>query len=420
NLKAVAVRGRQPPPVASPERVKALRQWVLDNMANKKLLASFHDYGTGAAMAGFEKSGNLPVRNFRDGLFPQVTQTDARTLRDTMGVGMDGCFACPVRCKKRVSSPEPYPVDAAYGGPEYETLAVLGANCGVDNLKAIARGNQLCGANGLDTISTGSVIAWAMECFERGLLTTRDTGGLKLEFGNGESMLALIELIARREGIGDRLAEGTARAARQLGPEALALTVQVKGLDAGMHDPRFKPGLGLGYMVNPHGADHCCNLHDTDYVIEGQVAELKPLGILEPLPREDIGPAKVALFKAIQAKYAVLDCLVVCRFLSYSFQQIAEIIGAVTGWDTSPAEQQRVAERVLTVARLFNLREGFTAADDELPPRFYQPKTDGALADKALDPEKMRQARRYYYTLMGWDADTGVPTPEKRAELGLG
>ena len=146
---------------------------------------------------------------------------------------------------------------------------------------------------------------------------------------------------------------------------------------------------------------------------------MRPLGILEPFSLDDIGPRKVALFKIIQLKRIVFDLLVVCWYLPYTFEQVTRIVAAVTGWDNSVMEQMRVAERILTIARLFNIREGFTAADDRLPRRFFQPKTDGFLADKPLDPQKLERAKSYYYTLIGWDASTGVPTPEKLEELNI-
>lgn len=417
NLKAIAVRGRKAPAVADPERVSELRQWLLNNM---KLMTTFSEFGTGEGMPGFEAAGNLPVRNFRDGLFPEVTQIDAKAVRDTIRVGMEGCFACPVRCKKIVQVKGPYHVDPAYGGPEYETLAALGSNCGVSNLKAIAKGNELCGAYSLDTISVGATIAFAMECFENGLITTKDTGGMDLRFGNEVAMLKMIELIARRQGIGDLLAEGTLRAARTIGKGAERFLVQVKGLEAGMHEPRAKLGLGLGFMVNPHGADHCCNLHDPMYASEKQIGEMKPLGILQPPPLDEIGPEKAALFRLVQMKRILCDSLVLCQFLPYSFEQLARVTAGVTGWDTGIAELLKATERTLTLTRMFNIREGFKASDDKLPQRFFEPKTDGILSQKRLDPAKYEEAKRHYYTLMGWDSQTGVPTAGKLKELGLG
>ncbi len=418
NLKAIAVRGHRPPRIANSGPVRELRKWLADNM---HLVSDFHEFGTGAVTEASEAMGNLPVRNFRDGLFPGVEKIGARAVKDTIRIGMDACFACTVRCKKIVQVKNPYSVDPAYGGPEYEALASLGSDCGIDNLKAIAKGSELCNAYSLDTISAGAVIAFAMECFENGLLNRKDTGGIDLKFGSEEAMLKAVELIARREGIGELLAEGVTRAARKIGKGAPEFAIQVKGLEAGMHEPRVKPGLGLGFMVNPHGADHCCNLHDTLYVNDSnwRVKELKPLGITGALPSDDIGPRKVALFRLVQLKMILFDSLLICQFLPYTYAQFNDILAAVTGWDIGAAELPKIAERTLTMTRLFNLREGLTAADDVLPQRFFQPKTDGVLADKPLGPAKMEEARKCYYALMGWDERTGTPEPEKLAELDI-
>lgn len=416
NFKALAVRGHRLPDIKNRERLTELRKWVLANMA---LVASFHEFGTGAAMHGFMTSGNLPVRNFRDGLFPEVTKIDPAAVRDTIRVKMDACFGCPVRCKKMVEVKEPYSVDPAYGGPEYETLASIGSNCGIDDLKAIAKGNELCAAYSLDTISTGAVISFAMECFENGLLNTKDTDGIELKFGNAKAMLEIIELIAHRKGIGNILAEGTLRASQKIGKGSIQYAMQVKGLEPGMHEPRAKPGLGLGFMVNPHGADHCCNLHDTAYINDIQLGEMKAMGIEETVPLYTMNPSKVALFRLVQLKRIIFDSLVICQFLPYSFEQVASATAAVTGWDTGVNEQLKVAERILTMQRLFNIREGFTDKDDTLPDRFFSPKTDGELSDKPLNRTQMEKAKRYYYVLMGWNAETGIPIPEKMEELGI-
>ena len=412
NLKAIAVRGHKLPKIADPERVNEIRQQVL--AYPQEGLSAFGTGGPGMMM--YESVGNLPVRNFRDGLFPEVNQIHGGVIKDTIRVGMEGCFACPVRCKKVVQFEEPYRVDAAYGGPEYETLAALGSNCGIGNLKAIAKGNERCNAYSLDTISTGGVIAFAMECFEKGLLSTKDTDGIELRFGNDEAMLKVIELIAQRQGIGNLLAEGTARLAKKIGKGSEAFAMQVKGLEAGMHEPRLSAGFGCSYMVNPYGADHCGSLPDFIALSEPMVRDLHHLGIVEPQPSDDIGPRKVAFLRLVQFKNIIEDCLVVCTFLPYSLDKQAVLVAAATGYTTGAAGLLRVAERVLTVARLFNIREGFSTAADVLPERFFQPKTDGALADKCLDRAKLEKARSYYYTLMGWDAK-GVPLSEKVEEL---
>ncbi|MBW2063679.1 MAG: aldehyde ferredoxin oxidoreductase family protein [Deltaproteobacteria bacterium] len=420
NLKAVAVRGNSVPEVADAEGIRQLGGWLKNNL---ELVKSFSEFGTGGPMPRFEKLGNLPVRNYRDSGFPAVDKISAITLKETIRVGMDSCFACPVRCKKTVEIKDgPYQVDRSYGGPEYETLAALGSACGIDNLKAIARGNQLCNANSLDTISTGMAIAFAMECFENGLLTKEQAGGLELKFGNADAMLKVIELIARRQGIGDLLAEGSARAAERIGKDAKALAMQVKKQEIPMHEPRLSKALGLGYMVNPHGADHMDSMIDIFYSSFGQQAfvtipDALPLG-LDPAPLDDIGPRKVALFKVLQSKRIICDSLVLCHFLPYSYTQLSGLLSAVTGWETTVMEQVRVSERILTMCRMFNVREGLTEQDDQLPARFFQPTRNGPLADKALNAADMERAKRYYYRLMGWD-DKGVPIPERLEELGI-
>jgi aldehyde:ferredoxin oxidoreductase len=230
-------------------------------------------------------------------------------------------------------------------------------------------------------------------------------------------MLKTVDLIAHRKGIGALLAEGSLRAARQIGQGAEDFVVHVKGLEPGMHEPRIQPGFGLGFMVNPHGADHCCNMMDTEYIDPDSLDNLRPLGILELLPADEISPRKVALLKAIQLNQIINDSLVICQFLPYSFTQLAGITSAVCGWDTDIAEQMRVAERILTVMRLFNIRNGFTEKEDVLPRRFYQPKTDGVLSATALNSTEQEKAKHDYYTLMGWDSDNGIPLPERVEQL---
>ena len=206
--------------------------------------------------------------------------------------------------------------------------------------------------------------------------------------------------------------------AQKIGKGAEKFSMDVKGVGIPMHEPRLKHALGVGYMINPHGADHMCNMHDTFVSFEGRsLEELQPLlGMIEPLPTDDVGPLKIALLRVFQLSRIVRDCLLLCIFVPYSHVQVAEITAAVTGWDTGMMELIRVGERIMTMLRLINIREGLTAEDDKLPDRFFQSKS-GALEGKYLDCEKMEKAKRYYYTLMGWDSETGVPTKEKIEEL---
>jgi len=405
NLKAIAVRGHRLPKVNNSGRVKEIRQQMLANPSRMS------EMGTGGPeMMMMEQFGALPVRNHRDGLFPEVNQIHGGVIKETVRIGMEGCFACPVRCKKVVQFEEPYSVDAVYGGPEYEALGALGSNCGVSNLKAICKGNERCNAYSLDVISTGVVIAFAMECFEKGLLTTKDTDGIELRFGDAEAMLEVIELIARRQGFGNLLAEGTARIAKKIGQDSEKFAMNVKGLESAMPDPRTELNMGIGYMVNSHGADHC----SSGWI--GGIRGLDQFGMIEPVP-DDTSLKRLSLFKLTHCLLMLRDIMVMCSFAIPDYDTIIDLMRAVTGWNTGWVELLKVSERILTVMRLFNIREGFTAADDTLPERFVNQKTDGVLATQEVpDREKMEQAKSYYYTAMGWDAN-GVPLPEKLEEL---
>ena len=405
NLKAVAVRGHKLPKVFDSEKITAIRK---EMVARKSPLS---EYGTGGPeMPLMVESGNLPVRNFRDGYF-QAEKITGGVIKDTIRIGMEGCYGCPIRCKKVVQFDEPYPCDPMYGGPEYETLASFGSNCGVDDIKAICKGNELCNANSLDTISTGGCIAFAMECFERGLLTEKDTGGIDLRWGNADAMLQVIDMIAKREGIGDMLADGTYRLSQKIGQDSGDFAMQTKGLEAGMHEPRLRLPLGFGWIVGPTGADHMFSIMDANN--DFMIGSLKPLGILQAVPQDELGPKRVPIMKASQCQAVFTDSLCTCMMAGVNTNAV---LPAVTGWDMSTAEQLMVGERILTTARAFNMKQGLTEADDRLPERYYQGKTDGALMDKPLDKEKMEKARKYYYVLMGWDAH-GVPLPEKLEEL---
>jgi aldehyde:ferredoxin oxidoreductase len=422
NLKCIAVKGKTAPQAAEPEKFRELARWMNNNYMNFASAKGFHDLGTGAGMVSGNAIGNLPVRNWADGQFDDAAMIQADTLRDTYRVGMEACPGCQIRCKKLVElENESYKVDRRNGGPEYETLAAFGSMLGINDLAAICRANELCSLNALDTISLGSTIAFAMECFEKGILTLEDTGGMELRFGDAAAMLKLIDLIVHRQGIGDILADGSRKAAQRIGRGAADLAMQVKGVEVGMHDPRLKQGLGLLYTIAAHGADHMTGMHDTLFAQEGRGMEaVRGLDSLEPLPANDLSTAKVDRAKSQHLLRNFSDSLVTCHFVPWTLRQQVDMIRDLTGWDYTDFEAMRQGERVATMSRVFNLREGLTAADDQLPKRFFAPAPRGALKDTAIDSVAMDKAKRTFYVLMGWDPITGVPTPEKLEELGIG
>ncbi|MBI4288111.1 MAG: aldehyde ferredoxin oxidoreductase family protein [Chloroflexi bacterium] len=418
NLKAIAVRGRNRLAVAEPKTVSDLGRWLRDNVMS--LAKPMYDQGTSRLVTGLNKSGGLPTRNFQTSYFEGAAKISGEAMRNSILVGRHSCYACPVRCKRVVEVKGPtYHVSPDYGGPEYETIAALGSDCGVDDLAAIAKGSELCNAYGMDTISAGATIAFAMECFENGLLTDGDTGGTQLRFGNAAGMVEMVEKIAQRKGLGNLLAEGSARAARKIGQGAERFAMHVKGQEAPMHEPRLKQGLGLGYALSPTGADHCHNLHDIYYTSKGPGLEnFKALGITQPLPASDLSPAKVRMLLYNSQWMWTLNSLAYCLFVPLNYGQVTELLRGATGWNASLWEMMKVGDRVRTMARWFNVREGLADSDDVLPDRFFTPPASGPLASTSIDKAKLDAARATYYAMTGWD-DKGKPRPEKLAELAL-
>jgi aldehyde:ferredoxin oxidoreductase len=389
-LKAIAVRGKTPVKIADQPGLLSIAKWVSGTMDEKH--RAFHEFGTGAAMQGKSLEGGMPVLNYRLGSADTIAKVDAIAVRDQVRVRMGACYACSVRCKKVVHieqredrareladslykgrarvAVDPlgrYSVDPRYGGPEYESLASLGVNLGLDDLIAICKSNEMCNYLAMDTVSLGATLAWAMECFEKGILTLEDTGGVPLRFHDADGVIKLVEMIAYRQGIGDLLAEGSQRAAERLGRGSEVFLTTVKGMEMAMHDPRHMPVMRASYLLAPTGGDH-----------------MRQSGNRNGL-RNQIG---------------------LCHFLAYEDDQSLAILKAVTGWDITPEEMVTTAHRGLTLARLFNLREGFTRADDRLPARFSEPLPK----HPGFPREAQEKVVTDYYVELGWDPATGVPT----------
>jgi len=423
-LKAIAVRGTQPLPLADADRIRALAREMARAVNAGEEAEDLHQWGTGGDLTDMIHTGNLPTRNFRDGDFVSGAEAlSSQTYMPIWGQGMEGCWACAVRCKKVFKAEEPYKVDPDYGGPEYETVGALGSCCGVDDAVAVSRANELCNAYSLDTIGTGVHIAFAMEAYERGLLTPEQADGLDLRFGNAAAMLAAVEALGRRTpGLGELLSANLPEIAARLGGDAWRFAVHAKGQDYPMHEPRFKRALAIGYAVSPTGADHCHSLHDSDlYKVEENGMRprdtLTSLGVITPMALESLGPEKVRAAMYHTLEQTALNCMMLCLFVPWTTEQKVAIMRAATGWDVSEFELMKVGERAYTLARVFNAREGFTADDDRLAERSYGPTRNGALSDGGIDREELQEAVHTFYGMMGWDEATGVPTAAKLHEL---
>jgi len=417
-LKAIAVRGSGRVELADRGRVLQAAGHVRDL---RERWAWFREHGTGGALRFIDEEGALPTRNFQAASFEGALKITGERLTETMLVGRGTCYACPIQCKRKIQVSGRYLVDPAYGGPEYETLASLGACCGIDDLEAIAYANQLCNAYGLDTISTGLTIAWAMECFERGQLTEGDSDGLTLRFGNAEAMTTLVEQIARRQGFGHLLAEGSLRAARQIGRGTEKYAMQIKGQEIPpSYDPRTRFALGLGYATSPTGADHMHSFKDHYSASESRIHGLRSWGILEPVAMDSLRPEKVRIAKYYVAWHVFTNCLGMCMFLPYRDEQLRNIVRGVTGWNSTVFELMKVGERALAMARAFNYREGFRPRDDAAHWRFSTPIEAGPTQGAKVPAEDLVTALELYYEMCGWDRKTGAPTAAKLHELGIG
>jgi aldehyde:ferredoxin oxidoreductase len=421
NLKAIVTRGRERVTTADKEVARSILQWFRD--AYDREADQLHRHGTAGGLSSLNLDGTLPTHNFQDGFFGMAHDINGQTMSKTILSNRGTCYACAVACKREVEIPE-RDVLPKYGGPEYETIAANGSLCGVGDLNVIAEASQWINRYVLDSISTGATVAFAMECYEKGILTRRDTDGIDLTWGNSDALIQMIHKIAHREGIGDLLADGVKRAAARLGRGAEQFALHVKGQELPMHEPRGKYGVALAYAISPTGADHKEAPHDPGYEGFGNFEhEFSQLGLLEPVDRMDFGPQKVRAFFYTQMVWSLYNCVGMCTFVgvptgALALNRLRDYVNAATGWDMSLFEMLKVGERANMMARLFNQREGFTAADDTLPARLFEPLRNGPLAGRALNREEFKRALQLYYQMVGWD-DRGVPTAGRLAELGL-
>jgi aldehyde:ferredoxin oxidoreductase len=388
-LKAVAVAGSRRVEVADPDAVVAAAR-DLSQRSFGPATAKYRELGTVANLLTFNRLAALPTRNFRQGTFEGAAALSGEELSAAHRVARRSCAACTIGCEH---------IYAAPGGDvrlEYETLFALGPLCGVSDRTAILEAARLCDRLGIDTISAGASIAFAMECAERGLLA--EPG---LCFGNADALLVLLERIARREGLGDLLAEGTRRAAAALGGDAPDFAPHVKGLEMPGYEPRALQTMALGLAVGSRGADHNrSGAYEVDFSARAD--------------RLHGSPAAARLAVETEDRAALLDSLILCKFLRGVFTDLfadgADLLARVTGWDVTADELRTTAARIVTAKKLYNVREGWTAAEDTLPRRFLsEGLPDGASAGATLPRERLQEMIRAYYAARGWDAQGRVP-----------
>jgi len=441
NLKAVVVRGAKKPTLADPKALTTLNREGPKLMPDNADMAGLGKYGTASVVLPQHSMGTLPTYNYNAGQFSEAEELSGEKMYDTIlkGVpegkqdkqGRDTCYSCVVRCKRVVEIKEgPYQVDEKYGGPEYETLGTFGSYCGIKDQAAVSLANQICNEHGVDTIACGATIAFAMECYEKGILTKADTGGLELKFGNTEAMLeTLQQIVTASTNLGRLLGQGSERAAQALGRGADECLITFKGGEAPAHMPQAKRSLSLIYMVNPFGADHQSSEHD--WMIEDGIASdlymsrLSLLGMTEKLEPMSLGPEKVKFAYLTEVFYSLLDSLELCQFVwgpgwtLYGPAETVELVRSVTGWDVTLDELMAVGMRRLNLMRTFNAREGLDRKADKMPKKFFKAlQGEGPTAGIALKPEDMEAALDEYYRLAEWTND-GRPTRAKLEKLDL-
>jgi aldehyde:ferredoxin oxidoreductase len=430
NLKAVVVRGRKKVNVANQKALTELSRIGPKAIPENGDMDGLAKFGTAVVVLFNNTMGTLPTRNYTEGQFESCEPISGEKMAETILKERDTCYACVVKCKRVVEIKDgPYKVKPKYGGPEYETLGTFGSYCGIGDLAAISMANQICNEYAVDSIAAGATIAFAMECYEKGIITKEQTAGLELKFGNVDAMLRALELMVKGEGeFGETLGMGSERASKVWGKNSDELLITVKGAEAPAHMPQAKRSLGLIYAVNPFGADHQSSEHDPYYeegVGDFNLDRLKQIGLGSPQPAYSLTEEKIRFAYETEVFYSMLDSAELCQFVYgptwtlYDAKDTANMMNAVTGWDLTVEELMEVGRRRLNLFRVFNAREGLGRKDDKLPKKFFkQLKGTGPTAGFALTQEEIDSAIDHYYKLAGWTAD-GVPTPQTLEKLDL-
>jgi aldehyde:ferredoxin oxidoreductase len=415
-LKAIVVRGTKKIEIAREKAFQEVAGKQFELLNESILGAGLQAYGTTLVLDMVNVCGGLPTRNWQTGVCSFTEEINGEALSDKVLVSPVGCFACPIKCGRN-SEIKNGPYTGQRGeGPEYETVGTFGAMCDIPDLEAITMAHYLCNDYGLDTISCGSTIAFAMECFEKGILTKADAEGLEIPFGNSEAMITLVHKIAKREGIGNLLAEGTRNMAHGLGQGSERFAMNVKGLELPAYDSRGAKITGLAFATANRGGDHITAYVQAPTYLAAPFLVIEESEIQDPLQEN---PEEAKVVKDLEDALTVFDAAGCCKFMGMALDagEWSNIISTLTGWEFGVKEFRETGERIYNLERAFNVREGLTRADDTLPKRLLEePLPEGPAEgqvnnlDILLDP---------YYEFRGWDKITGKPTPEKLREVGL-
>ncbi len=407
-LKAIGVRGSAKVPLADPERLQAIARDIIANLGEDMVAMAFREAGTAGSVDTLLMYGDMPIRYFQQGEWENANDLSGIVMVDKYQIKRYACYRCPIGCGRETRAPA-YGLDKA-DGPEYETIAALGSLAMVDDLQGVIYAGHLCNLHGLDTISTGVTLALACEMFERGIISKAQTGGIEIRYGDVKTHYLLIPMIARREGFGDVLAEGSAALARRFGvPE---LSACVNRLELPMHDPRAFAGMAVTYALSPCGASHMQG--DMYGVDMGQRPPIE-LGMI-PGERLESSEEKGRIAARQQAWRNLYNSINLCQFMNPGVEHLLAALNSATGWDLKLDDLMAMGKRIVTLKRVLNLRRGLTAADDRLPEVLLKPLDNGGAAGTVPDVKVLLSGA---YTEYGWDPDTGKPMQQTLTELGL-
>jgi aldehyde:ferredoxin oxidoreductase len=407
NLKAIASRGKHRTPIADHEKFRSV---------SKKAIMYLTEHETFGVGKRFSKSGTMdaiqindfgifPTKNWRSGIFNKVQDISYPSMRKRFVIKDTGCLGCPIKCTKiTLAQKGPY-AGSLSEGPEYETLYSMGSCCEIGYPEAIIAADRLCDDLGIDTMSMGVSTAFAMECFERGLITKREVDELDLKFGSYDSLLKLIEKTAYRSGFGQWVGEGTKKLSEKIGKGSGSFAMHCKGLELGGYDPRGAKGQGLVYAIGSRGGCH----HAMGVAARAEMAIGNPYEI----------KGKGNLVRNGARLRILYDSAMICSFPMWPLEIIAEMLGAITGLEASKEQIELIGDRVITTERMFNVREGLTREDDLLPDRILKEVLpEGYAQGKGLTKEDLEMMKDEFYSSMGWD-DKGIPTEACLKNLGL-
>jgi len=413
NVKAIAVKGSKPVRVADSEKLQSSVKETAPVIVNNT--SRMAKYGTSNIVESAEVSGDLPMKNWYQGRWEEgAKKISGERMAEKILVNRYFCGRCVIGCGRvvKITTGKYAGVDGS--GPEYETVASLGSLCLVDNLEAIAMANEVCNRYGIDTISTGAAIAFAMEAYEKGLISKKDTGGIEMKWGSEEALLALTRMIGARKGIGKLLGQGVRAAAKKIGRNSEEFAVHIKGLELPMHDPRTYTSLAVAYATSNRGA---CHLEGVTHPLERNTPfpEFGYETVMNPYAPEGKGEMTAKM----QNLMCMFDSLPTCKFLIFGkikIQNLVDWLNAITGWSLTKEEFLKIGERIFNLERLYNVQLGISRKDDVIPPRILTNKRlDRGEATSLPHIGKMLSD---YYQYRGW-TEEGIPTKGKLDELGL-